>query len=87
MITEKRTLLVPSSSSYGTLGAIGGKYSSSNTLQAYLWNAHGIPPITVEYMNFTSGKSPAKGSAEGLSMAVEIFGNFIIQNALFFCVG
>ena len=84
MITEKRPLLVPSSSSYGNLGAVNGKYASARTLQAYLWNAHGIPPLTVEYMNFTSGKSPAKGSAEGLSMAVEIFGNFIIQNALFF---
>lgn len=84
MITAKRPLLVPSSSVHGTLAAMDGKYASSNTLQAYLWNEHEIPPLTVEYMNFTSGKSPAKGSAEGLSMAVEIAGNFIIQNALFF---
>jgi len=61
-----------------------GKYSASRTLQSYLWNEHGISPITVEYMNFTSGKSPAKGSCDGLTMAVEIFGNFIIQNALCF---
>ena len=84
MITENRPLLIPSDSAYGALAAINGKYASSRTLQACLWNEYGSPPITVEYMNFTSGKSPKKGSAEGLSMAVEIFGNFIIQNALFF---
>ena len=84
MITENRPLLLPSDSAYGTLAAMDGKYSASRTLQACLWNGYGIPPITVEYMNFTSGKSPKKGSAEGLSMAAEIFGNFIIQNALFF---
>jgi len=84
MITEKRPLLVPSSSAFGTLAAMDGKYSAVRTLQSCLWNVYEIPPITVEYMNFTSGKSPAKGSAEGLSMAVEIFGNFIIQNALCF---
>jgi hypothetical protein len=84
MITENRPLLIPSDSAYGALAAINGKYASSRTLQACLWNEYGIPPITVEYMNFTSGKSPKKGSAEGLSMAAEIFGNFIIQNAHFF---
>lgn len=84
MITEQRPHLVPSSSAYGTLAAIDGKYATSRTVQSYLWNEHGIPPLTVEYMNFTSGKSPKKGSAEGLSMAVEICGNFIIQNALFY---
>ena len=84
MITEKRPLLVPSSSAYGNLAAMDGKYSSSRTLQAYLWNEHGIPPLTLEYMSFTSGKSPAKGSAEGLSMAVEILAAFVIQNALFY---
>ena len=84
MIAKDRPLLVPSSSAFGTLAAMDGKYSASRTLQSYLWNEHQISPITVEYMNFTSGKSPAKGSAEGLSMAVEIFGNFIIQNALCF---
>ncbi len=84
MIAQDRPLLVPSSSAFGTLSAMDGKYSASRTLQSYLWNEHGIPPITVEYMNFTSGKSPAKGSCDGLTMAVEIFGNFIIQNALCF---
>ena len=84
MITAQRPHLVPSSSAYGNLAAIDGKYMTATTVQSYLWNEYGIPPLTVEYMNFTSGTSPKKGSAEGLSMAVEICGNFIIQNALFY---
>ncbi len=81
MIAAKRPLLVPSSSAYGTLSAVDGEYSASRTLQAYLWNEHGISPITVEYMSFTSGESPAKGSADGLSMAVEILGCFVMKNS------
>lgn len=82
LISARRPILTPSDARYGNLGALNGRYSRHRTLQAYLWNVHGIAPITVEYMNFTSGISHAKGSAEGLSVAVEIYGNFIIQNAL-----
>lgn len=82
LISAKRPILTPSDAKCGNLGALNGKYSTSRTLQAYLWNIHGIPPVTVEYMNFTSGISHSKGSADGLSVAVEIYGNFIIQNAL-----
>lgn len=84
MISSYRPLLVPSSDQYGNIAAIDGRYTHKRSVQAYLWAEHGIPPLTVEYMNFTSGESFAKGSAEGLCMAVEIFGNFIIQNALFY---
>lgn len=82
LISSKRLIFTPSDAAYGNLGALNGRYGASRTLQAYLWNVCGIPPITVEYMNFTSGYSPAKGSSDGLRMAVEIYGDFIIQNAL-----
>ena len=38
--------------------------------------------MTVEHLN--NDLFPDKGSAEGMRIAVEAFGNFIIQNALFF---
>ncbi len=84
MISSYRPILVPSSEQYGNIAAIDGGYSKASSIQSYLWQEHGIPPITVEYMNLTSGENPDKGSAEGLCMAVEIFGNFIIQNALYY---
>ena len=84
MISANRPILVPSDSAYGNIAAIDGNYVNPRTLQGVLLSEYNISPITVEYMNFTSGTSYSKGSAEGLSFAVEIFGNFIIQNALFF---
>ena len=84
MISSYRPLLVPSSDQYGNIAAIDGRYAHKRSVQAYLWEEHGIPPITVEYMNLTSGENPDKGSAEGFCMAVEIFGNFIMQNALYY---
>lgn len=81
-----RNMFTPSDSAYGTITQVNGVYENApRTLQGHLSHEHGIYSLTVEYMNFTSGKNvPEKGSAEGLSMAVEIFGNFIIQNALFY---
>lgn len=83
-IAKKRPLLIPSSASFGNLCAMDGSYAATSTLQTYLWNEHKILPITIEYMTFTSGKSPKKGSAEGLSFAVEILASFVIANARFF---
>lgn len=84
MISTNRPLLVPSDSAYGNIAAIDGNYVNPRTLQGVLLAEYDISPITVEYMNFTSGTSFVKGSAKGLSMATEIIGNFIIQNALFY---
>ena len=60
-----------------------GKYfKSSKYLEGRIWNEFGVPTITVEHV--TNSKFPDRNSAEGFTLGVETYGNFLLQNALFF---
>ena len=65
------------------IGKIPGKYfKSSKYLEGRIWNEFGVPTITVEHV--TNSTFPNRHSDEGLTLGVETYGNFLIQNALFF---
>ncbi len=65
---------------------IPGSYKKSNRyLEGYIYNEFGVPTITVEYT--TNSKTPAAYSSECMTLAVETYINFIIQNSLFFLQG
>lgn len=62
---------------------IPGRYfKSSMYLEGRIWNEFHVPTITVEHV--INSTFPPKYSGEGLTLAVETYGNFILQNALFF---
>lgn len=62
---------------------IPGSYrKDSKYIEGRLWNEYGVPTITVEYV--VNDIFPNKFSSEAVTLAVETYGNFIIQNALFF---
>ena len=62
---------------------IPGSYVKSDKyIEGRLWNEYGVPTITVEYV--VNEIFPNKFSSEAVTLAVETYGNFIIQNALFF---
>lgn len=60
----------------------GRYYKSSKYLEGRIWNEFGVPTITVEHV--TNSKFPDRNSTEGFTLGVETYGNFLIQNALFF---
>lgn len=63
---------------------IPGSYVKSNQyFEGRIWNEFNVPTITVEHANLYPSDPNFCGSAE-VTLATEIFGNFIIQNALFF---
>ena len=65
------------------LSKIPGSYTKSSAyLEGRLWNEFRVPTITIEHV--LHGLFPDAHSSESMSLAVEIFGNFIVQNALFF---
>lgn len=65
------------------LSKIPGSYTKSSAyLEGRLWNEFKVPTITIEHV--LHGMFPDAHSSESMSLAVEIFGNFIVQNALFF---
>ena len=65
------------------IGKLPGKYfKSSMYLEGRIWNEFGVPTITVEHV--TNSKFPDRNSSEGFTLGVETYGNFLIQNALFF---
>ena len=65
------------------IGKLPGKYfKSSMYLEGRIWNEFGVPTITVEHV--TNSKFPDRNSDEGFTLGVETYGNFLIQNALFF---
>ncbi len=60
-----------------------GKYrKKSMYLEGAIWNKYGVPTITAEYT--VNGKMPTPYSETAMTLAVETYGNLIIQNALFF---
>ena len=62
---------------------IPGRYfKASKYLEGRIWNEFGVPTITVEHV--TNSTFPERFSEEGFTLGVETYGNFLIQNALFF---
>jgi len=65
------------------LAHVPGSYVKADKyIEGRLWNEYGVPTITVEYV--VNEIFPNKFSSEAVTLAVETYGNFIIQNALFF---
>ena len=60
----------------------GKYYKSSKYLEGRIWNEFGVPTITVEHV--INSTFPDRFSEEGFTLGVETYGNFLIQNALFF---
>ena len=60
-----------------------GSYTKgSQYLEGYIFNEYGVPTITVEYTD--NSKTPPAYSDACMTLAVETYINFIIQNALFY---
>lgn len=66
----------------GGQAAVTGKYPTDTTLQGTIWNRFNIPTITIEHLN--NDLFPEKYSSDAMTLAIDAFGNFIIQNALYF---
>ena len=65
------------------INKLPGRYHKSSVyLEGRIWNEFGIPTITVEHV--VNSKFPHRNSTEGLTLGVETYGNFLLQNALFF---
>ena len=65
------------------ISSIPGSYvKGSQYLEGRFWNEFKVPTITVEH--FTNSTFPNSRSDAGLTLGLEIYGNFVIQNALFF---
>jgi len=60
----------------------GSYVKSDKYIEGRIWNEYGVPTITVEFS--VNSTFPAKFSSESMTLAVETYSNFIIQNALFF---
>lgn len=60
----------------------GSYHKASKYLEGRIWNEFGVPTITVEHV--INSTFPHRFSEEGFTVAVETYGNFLIQNALFF---
>ena len=65
------------------LSNIPGAYTkNSQYFEGRIWNQYSIPTITVEYI--TTQNFPEKYTDKCMTLAVETYSNFIIQNALFY---
>ena len=65
------------------LSRVPGSYSKGNQyFEGRIWNQYGIPTITVEYL--TTQNFPTEYTDKCMTLAVETYSNFIIQNALFY---
>ena len=65
------------------LSHVPGSYVKSNQyMEGRIWNDYGVPFLTVEHM--TNSLFPAEYSSDCMTLAVETFANFIIQNSLFY---
>lgn len=65
------------------LSRVPGSYEKgSQYFEGRIWNQYGIPTITVEYL--VTSNFPKPYYSECMTLAVETYSNFIIQNALFF---
>ena len=65
------------------LSHVPGSYTKSDKyIEGRIWNEYGVPTITVEFVN--NANFPIAYSSECMTIAVETYLNFIIQNALFY---
>lgn len=65
------------------LSKVPGSYVKGNQyFEGRIWNEFGVPTITVEYL--TTQNFPAPYSDACMTLAVETYINFIIQNGLFY---
>jgi len=68
-----------------SIAKIPGSYSKgSQYLEGIIWNRFKVPTITVEHADYKSADSRF-GSGSEVTLACEVYGNFIIQNALYYC--
>lgn len=66
-----------------SLSHVPGSYTKSDKyIEGRIWNEYKVPTITVEYVN--NSNFPSAYSSDCMTMAVETYINFIIQNALFY---
>ncbi len=62
---------------------VPGSYKKSDKyIEGRIWNQYGVPTITVEHV--VNDNFPTIYSSECMTLAVENYSNFIIQNALFY---
>lgn len=67
------------------LSKVPGSYTKgSQYLEGRIFNAFGVPSITIEYVTTADNLFPFGYSSEATTLAVETQMNFIIQNALFY---
>lgn len=65
------------------LSRVPGSYvKSSQYFEGRIWNEFGIPTITIEYL--TTKNFPSQYSKVCMTLAVETYMNFILQNGLFY---
>ena len=68
-----------------SLAKIPGSYGKgSEYLEGVVWNRFKVPSITVEHADYKY-TSAYYGSGEEVTLACETYGNFLIQNAIYFC--
>ena len=68
-----------------SIAKIPGSYNKgSEYLEGIVWNRFKVPSITVEHADYKFTSS-MYGSGEELTIACEAYGNFLIQNAIYFC--
>ena len=68
---------------YTDLSRVPGSYTKgSQYFEGRIWNQYGVPTITVEYL--TTARFPAEYTDKCMTLAVETYINFIIQNGLFY---
>ena len=67
------------------LTKVPGSYTKgSEYFEGRIWNEYQIPTITVEYVTTPASKFPTVFTDKCMTLAVETYMNFIIQNALFY---
>ncbi len=65
------------------LSRVPGSYAKgSQYFEGRIWNEFGVPTITIEYL--TTVTFPSQYSDKCMTLAVETYMNFIIQNGLFY---
>lgn len=65
------------------LSKVPGSYAKgSQYFEGRIWNQYKVPTITVEYL--TTSNFPSEYTDKCMTLAVETYINFIIQNALFY---
>ena len=68
---------------YSDLSRVPGSYQKGNQyFEGRIWNQYKVPTITIEYLTTTN--FPAEFSNKCMTLAVETYINFIVQNGLFF---